>query len=94
MTLVDYASRYPEAVPLKRIDIETVAEVLVDIYSRLGVPEEIPSNLRLHEVSRLLGITQSTTTPYHQMCNGLVKKFNATLKKILKSLCNEKLPKQ
>ena len=35
----------------------------------------------------------STTTPYHPMCNGLVKKFRGTLKKMLKRLCNEK-PKQ
>ena len=38
-------------------------------------------------------MTQSTTTPYHPMCNGLVEKFNGTLKKMLKRLCNEK-PKQ
>ncbi|GFS05236.1 hypothetical protein ElyMa_006516200 [Elysia marginata] len=31
---------YAEAVPLRKIDTETVAEALVDIYSRLGVPEE------------------------------------------------------
>ena len=43
LTLVDYATRYPEAVLLKRIDTETVAEALVDIYRRLGVPEEILS---------------------------------------------------
>ena len=41
LTLVDYATRYPEAVPLKNIDTETVAEALVDIFSRLGIPEEI-----------------------------------------------------
>ena len=37
LTLVDYATRYPEAVPLKGIGAETVAEALVDIYSRLGI---------------------------------------------------------
>ncbi|RUS72103.1 hypothetical protein EGW08_020129 [Elysia chlorotica] len=100
LTLVDYATRYPEAVPLRRIDTETVAEALVDIYSRLGVPEEILSDQGtqfisdcMREVCRLLGVTQSTTTPYHPMCNGLVEKFNGTLKKMLKRLCNEK-PKQ
>ena len=36
LTLVDYATRYSEAVPLKGIDTEIVAEALVDIYSRLG----------------------------------------------------------
>ena len=45
LTLVDFATRYPEAVPLKNIDTETVAEALVDIFSRLGVPEEILSDL-------------------------------------------------
>ena len=38
---VDYATRYPEAVPLKRIDAETVTEALVDTYRRLGIPEEV-----------------------------------------------------
>ena len=41
LTLVDFAISYPEAVPLKTIDTETVAEALVNIFSRLGVPEEI-----------------------------------------------------
>ena len=45
LTLVDFATRYPKAVPLKNIDTETVAEALVDIFSRLGVPEEILSDL-------------------------------------------------
>ena len=77
LTLVDFATRYPEAVPLKNIDAETVVEVLVDIFSRLGVPEEILSDLGMQfesecmkEVARLLSIKQLTTTPYHPMCNG------------------------
>ena len=45
LTLVDFATCYPEAVPLKNIDTETVAEALVDIFNRLGVPEEILSDL-------------------------------------------------
>ena len=36
-----------------------------------------------------LGVSQSTTTPYHPMCNGLVEKFNGTLKKMLRRLCSE-----
>ena len=100
LTLVDYATRYPEAVPLKRIDTETVAEALVNIYSRLGVPDEVLTDQGtqfisdcMKEVCRLLGISQSATTPYHPMCNGLVEKFNGTLKKTLRRLCSEQ-PKQ
>ena len=97
MTHVDYATKYPEAVPLKRIDTETVAEALVDIYSRLGVPEILSDQGTqfisdcMKKVCRFLGVTQSTTTL--PMCNGLVEKFKGTLKKLLKRLCNER-PKQ
>ena len=100
LTLVDFATRYPEAVPLKNIDTETVAEALVDIFSRLGVPEEILSDLGtqfvsecMKEVTRLLSIKQLTTTPYHPMCNGLTEKFNGTMKSMLKRLCSEQ-PRQ
>ena len=100
LTLVDYATRYPDAVPLKSITTESVAEALVDMYSRLGVPEEVLSDMGaqfvsecMAEVSRLLSIRQLTTSPYHPMCNGLVEKFNGTLKCMLKRLCSEQ-PKQ
>ena len=51
LTLINFATRYPEAVPLKNIDMETVAEALVDIFSCLGVPEENLSDLGMQFVS-------------------------------------------
>ena len=94
LTLVDFVTCYPEAVPLKNIDSETVAEALVDIFSRRGIPEEILSDLGtqfvsncMKEVTRLLSIKQLTTTPYHPMCNGL------TMKTMLKRLCSDQ-PRQ
>ena len=99
-TLVDYATRYPEALPRKSISTEAVAEALVDICSRLGVPEEVLSDLRtqftsncMKEVAHLLSINQLTTSPYHPACNGLVQKLNGTLNKMLKRLCAEQ-PRQ
>ena len=63
LTLVDYATRYPDAVLLKSITTEAVAEALVDMYSRLGVPEEVSSDLGIQfisecmkKVSRLLSV--------------------------------------
>ena len=100
LTLVNYATRYPEAVPLKKIDTETVAEALLDMYSRVGVPKEVLSDLGtqftsecMKEVSKLLSIRRLTTSPYHPACNGLVKKFNETLKRMLRRLCHEQ-PRQ
>ena len=70
LTLVDYTTRYPEAVPLKTISTEVVAEALVDMYSRLGIPEEVLSDLGtqfvsecMQEVSRILSVNRLTTTP-------------------------------
>ena len=58
LTLVNYATRYPEAVPLKN-----VSKALLDIYSRVGVPEEVLSDLGaqftldcIKKVSQLLSI--------------------------------------
>ena len=97
LTLVDYATRYPEAVALKKVTAEDVAEALVNIYSRVGVPEELLTDRGpqvtsecMKEVSPLLIIRHLTTSPYRPMCNGLVERFNTTLKTMLKRLCSEK----
>lgn len=64
LTLVDYATCYPEAVPLKNIDSETVAEALVDIFSRLGIPEEIVSDLGTQFVSDCMKEVAHPLPPY------------------------------
>lgn len=94
LTLIDYASRYPEAIALPGIDTERVAEALVEIFSRIGVPEEMLTDMGsqftsalMKEVSRLISMRQLTTTPYHPICNGLVERFNGTLKQMLKKMC-------
>ena len=44
----------------------------------------------MKEVRRLLSLQQLTTTPYHPMCNGLVERFHATLKHMLRRMCAER----
>ena len=97
LTVVDYATHYPEAVALKHIDTESVAQALIGIFSRVGIPKEILSDCgtqltseMMKEVSHLLSVKQLTTTPYHPICNGLVEKFNGTLKNMLCKLSEEK----
>ena len=43
LALVDYATRHPEVIPLKKItrSTEVVDEALLDIYNRVGMPEEV-----------------------------------------------------
>ena len=94
LTLIDYATRFPEAVPLKNIDTLTIAESLVEIFSRVGVPKEIvsdngqqfKSNL-MSEINRLLNIKAIYTSPYHACTNGAVERLNGVLKAMIKKLC-------
>ena len=68
LTQVNYANRYPEAVALKNTTTETVAEAFLDIYSRVGIPEEVLTDQGTQfmskcilEVSRLLSIKGLTS---------------------------------
>ncbi|XP_069999422.1 uncharacterized protein [Penaeus vannamei] len=44
LTVVDFATRYPEGVALQNIDTASVAEALVNIFSRVGIPREVLSD--------------------------------------------------
>ncbi|XP_070179136.1 uncharacterized protein [Littorina saxatilis] len=97
LTMVDYATRYPEAIPLKSIEATRVAEALVTMWSRLGIPSEVLTDRGtqfrggvMAEAARLLSLEQHFTTPYHAQCNGLVERFNGTLKTMLRKLAQEK----
>ncbi|XP_075539731.1 uncharacterized protein LOC142574564 [Dermacentor variabilis] len=97
LTMVDFATRYPDAVALSSTESRTVAEGLVEMFSRVGLPREIVSDRGsyfmsavMKEFSRLLSIKQLPTTPYHPMANGLVERFNGTLKRALGRMCQER----
>ena len=96
LVICDYATRYPEAIPLRSTDAGHVAEELLKVFARVGVPKEIltdqgsnfTSNL-LAEVYRLLHIQPIRTSPYHPQTDGLVERFNQTLKAMLRRAVKE-----
>ena len=97
LTLVDCATRYPEAIPMKGIDTIECAEELANIFSRIGIPQEILSDRGsqfvsdlMREISRLLSVRQLQTTPYHAQCNGLVERWNGTLRRMIQKMAAEK----
>ncbi|XP_052809601.1 uncharacterized protein LOC128238066 [Mya arenaria] len=45
LTLMDYATRYPDAVALTSIEAERVAEALVEMFCRQGVPGELLTDM-------------------------------------------------
>ena len=91
LVVCNYATRYPEAIPLRTIDANRIASELVKLFARVGVPEEILTDQGtnftsqlLQEIYRLLRIKPIRTTPYHPQTDGLVERFNHTLKSMLR----------
>ena len=87
LVICDYTTRYPKDIALKSIEAECIAEELMKLFARVGVPKEIltdqgskfTSHL-LAKLYRLLHITPIRTSPYHPQTDGLIKRFNQTLK--------------
>ncbi len=96
LVVCDYATRYPEAFPLRNTKARQVANSLIQLFSRVGVPKEIltdqGSNFTskaLRQVYSLLGIRGIKTTPYHPQTDGMVERFNQTLKSMLRKFVSE-----
>ena len=65
-------------------------------FSHVGVPEEILTDQGTNFTSqllskeyRLLHIKPIRTTPYHPQTDGLVERFNGTLKAMLKKIASD-----
>ena len=93
LTICDYATRYPEAIPLSNIRADTVASALLTVFARVGLPEEIVHDQGSNFVSQVmksicqrLNITQLASTIYHQQTNGVTERFHGTLKNMIRSL--------
>ena len=85
LTVVNHAKRYPEAVALKRVDAVTIAEALLGIWSRVGIPDEVLTDQGPQLVSeitkefdRLLSVKHHKSSIYHPISNGLTERFNGT----------------
>ena len=97
LAICDYATRYPEAIPLHSTDASHIAEALIGVFSRMGIPGEIltdqGSNFTsqlLTELYQMLHAHPIRTTPYHPQTDGLVERFNQTLKSMLQKLATKR----
>ena len=82
-----YASKYPEAIPLKKVDAQSVAEAMVEVFSRTGLPDEVLTDqggeflsALCKQMCELLQIKTLRTSPYHPQSDGMLERWHASLK--------------
>ncbi len=96
LVIVDYATRYPEAIPLRKATSKAIAQELFLLSSRVGIPKEILTDQgtpfmsrTMADLCRLLKVKQLRTTVYHPQTDGLVERFNQTLKQMLRRVAED-----
>ena len=90
----DFLTKWPLVFPVKDQKALTLARLLVEeVIPVFGVPEALLSdrgtNLSLlsHlmlDLCKMMGIQKLNTTAYHPQCDGMVERFNRTLKTIIR----------
>nr|XP_014351057.1 PREDICTED: uncharacterized protein LOC102354893 [Latimeria chalumnae] len=96
LVFVDYATRYPEAIPLWVASATNVATALLSLISRVGIPKEILTDQGTPFMSKvmqhlcaLLRFKALRTSIYHLQTGGLVERFNQVLKQMLKQVVRQ-----
>ena len=87
LVIMDYFTKWPEAIPIPDMTAETVAAVFVDRWvSNFGVPYEVHSDQGrnfeselMNRTLELVGTGKTRTTPLHPQSDGLVERYNQTL---------------
>lgn len=93
LTAMDFASRFPEAVPMKKVDTEAVVEAFIQVFTRYGISQEILTDNGevftskwTQALFRTLDIASIRTSPCHPQSNGMVERFYRTLKTVISKL--------
>lgn len=94
LTLMDVATRFPEAVPVRNIRAPVVIEALLQFFSRVGLPREVQSDRGTNFTSGVfqnvmceLGITQVLSSAYHPESQGALERCHQTLKSMVRTFC-------
>ncbi len=97
LTYIDMATRYPDAVPLKTTTSKAVATVILEIFCRLSIPDEILTDRGsnfvstfMREVYHFLGIKHLKTSPYRPQTNGCLEKYHHTLMQMVRKSVTDK----
>lgn len=90
LVVVDYATQFPEAIPLRNISSKGIAKKLFMLFSRVGLPKMIltdqgtPFMSRLMKgLCRLYQVQQIHTSIFHGLCERLNKMIKSMLRRVV-----------
>ena len=91
LVLQDYFTKWAEVIPMPNQTAECIAGILIDLFSRFGIPGILHSDqsanfesTMIRRVCAAFGVLKSRTTAYHPQGDGMVEYFNRTLLQFLR----------
>ena len=95
LSVIDYYTKYAEAIALPNEEAVTVAKALEDVFTRHGMPSVLLTDQGKNFESKVVaslcemfGIEKRRTTGYHPQTDGLCERFNGILKSFLRARVN------
>lgn len=96
LVIIDYATRYPEAIPMQNMRAETIAREMTQVFTRVGIPKQVITDQGtsfmsevLQAVRRFLGVQPLRTSVYYLQTYCLVERFNRMLKRMLQKFVGD-----
>ena len=96
LSIMCTATRFPEAIPLRKISAPNIVKALIKFFTLFGLPKYIQSDQGTNFMSKIfqqvtyqLGIKQLKSTAYHPQSQGALERFHQTMKKMMKTFCFE-----
>ena len=91
LTAMCLYTKFPDAIPLKKVDNASVLDAMMQIFSRYGMPHELLTDQGSVFTSKLtalmcttFGISKIRTSPYHPQSDGALERWHACLKGMIK----------
>ena len=97
LTYIDMATRWPEAIPLRKTTTAIVIQQLTQIFARNGFPTSIVSDNGPQFVTDTFrkflkekGIEHVRASPYHPQGNEVIERLHRTLNSVIAKCCETK----
>ena len=96
LTIMCAATRYPEAIPLRKINSRSVIKALTHFFSTFGLPRVVQTDQGtnfqskvFNEVMKSLDVKHVVSSPFHPESQGALERWHQTLKSMLRKYCLE-----